>query len=104
MLGGEGYDVTTVSSGGEALKRIGSEEYGLILCDIKLPGLSGVEIYDEIGKTAPSLQKRVMFITGDVTSADTGEFLKRTKAPYVTKPFDIAKLKEEVKRVIAGAG
>jgi len=45
-----------------------------------------------------------MFITGDVTSADTGEFLKRTKAPYVTKPFDIAKLKEEVKRVIAGAG
>ena len=37
-------------------------------------------------------------------SADTRRFLKRVKAPYVTKPFDIAKLKEGVKRVIAGAG
>jgi len=91
VLGGEGYDVTTVSSGMEALKRIGSEEYGLILSDIKLPGLSGIELYDEIGKVAPSLKKRVMFITGDVIS-------------YVTKPFDIAGLRREVKRVIAGAG
>jgi len=86
------------------VKRIGSEEYGLILCDIRLLGLSGIELYEQIGKTAPSLQKRVVFITGDVISADTREFLKRTKAPYVTKPFDIAGLKEEVRRVIAGAG
>jgi len=93
VLGGEGYDVETVSSGEEVLEMIKNKRYSLILCDIKLPGLSGVEIYDEIGKVVPSLQKRVMFITGDVTSADTGEFLKRTKAPYVTKPFDIAKLK-----------
>jgi CheY-like chemotaxis protein len=104
VLGGEGYEVTTVSSGEEALDRIESEEYGLILCDIKMPGLSGIEIYEQIEKVASSLQKRVIFITGDVMSADTREFLKRTKVPYVTKPFDIAKLKEEVKRVIAGAG
>jgi len=104
VLGGEGYDVETASSGEEALKRIKSEEYNLILCDIKLPGLSGAEIYEQIGKVAPSLQERVMFITGDVTSGDTEEFLERMKAPYVTKPFDIAKLKEEVKRVIVSAG
>ena len=100
VLGGEGYDVATVSSGEEALKRIGSEDYGLILLDIKLPGLSGAEIYEQIGKVAPSLQKRVIFITGDVISADTQAFLKRTKAPYVTKPFDIAKLKKEVGRIL----
>ena len=45
-----------------------------------------------------------MFITGDVIGAGTEAFLKRTKASYVTKPFDIAKLKEEVMRVIIGAG
>ena len=104
VLGGEGYDVATAGSGKEALDRIGSEEYSLILCDIKLPGMSGVELYEQIEKTASSLQKRVMFITGDVLAADTREFLKRTKAPYVTKPFDIAKLKEEVNRVIVSAG
>ena len=47
--------------------------------------------------------ERVMFITGDVIGADTREFLKRAKATCVTKPFDIAKLRKEVKRVIAGA-
>jgi len=96
--------VETASSGEEALGMIKNERYGLILSDIKLPGLSGVELYDEIEKTAPSLQKRVIFITGDVISADTRRFLERAKAPHVTKPFDIAKLKEGVKRVIAGAG
>jgi len=104
VLGDEGYDVTTASSGEEALKKIESEEYGLILCDIKLPGLSGVELYELIEKIAPSLKKRVIFITGDVMAADTRQFLKRTKVPYVTKPFDITKLKKEVSRVIASAG
>jgi len=66
--------------------------------------LSGTEIYEQIGKVAPSLQKRVMFITGDVTSADTEAFLKKTRSPHVTKPFDIAKLKKEIKRIIVGAG
>jgi len=101
VLGGEGYDVETAGSGKEALGMIKNERYGLILCDIKLPGLSGIEIYDEIGKVAPSLQKRVIFITGDMMAADTRRFLKRTKVPYVTKPFDIAKLKEEVKRILS---
>jgi len=101
VLGGEGYDVETVSSGGEALKKIGSEEYGLILCDIKLPGLSGAEIYERIEKVAPSLQERVIFITGDVISADTQAFLEKTKALYVNKPFDITALKGEVKRILS---
>jgi len=102
ILGGEGYDVETVGSGKEALGMIKNKRYGLILCDIKLPGLSGAEIYEQIGKVAPSLQKRVIFITGDVISADTQAFLKKTKAPYVTKPFDIAKLKKEVSRILSG--
>ncbi len=91
------------SSGEEALGMIKNERYSLILLDIKLPGLSGVELYDEIEKVAPSLQKRVLFITGDVIRADTKEFLRKTRAPYVTKPFDIAGLKEEVSRVIVSA-
>ena len=101
VLGGEGYDVATVSSGEEALGMIKNERYHLILCDIKLPGLSGAEIYEQIEKIAPSLQKRVIFITGDVIGAGTEAFLKKTKSPYVTKPFDIARLKEEVRRILS---
>ncbi|MDD5511597.1 MAG: transporter substrate-binding domain-containing protein [Dehalococcoidales bacterium] len=103
LLGGEGYDVATSGSGREALGMIKEQEgYDLIISDIRLPGLSGAELYDELGGIAPSLQKRVIFITGDVISANTREFLKTTGVPCVPKPFDIASLKEEVKRVITG--
>jgi DNA-binding response OmpR family regulator len=42
-----------------------------------------------------------MFITGDVIGADTQAFLEQIKASYVTKPFDIARLKEEVSRILS---
>ncbi|MDD5702978.1 MAG: response regulator [Dehalococcoidales bacterium] len=100
VLGGEGYEVTTTGSGKEALGMIKGQRYSLIICDIKMPGLSGTELYDELGKIAPSLQKRAIFITGDVIGPGTREFLKRTRVPYINKPFDIAGLKKEVKRVM----
>ncbi len=102
VLGSDGYDVATAGSGREALEMIKEQGYGLIISDIRLPGLSGAELYDELGGIAPFLQKRVIFITGDVISADTREFLKKTRAPYINKPFDITILKQEVKRVITG--
>ncbi|MDD4985913.1 MAG: PAS domain S-box protein [Dehalococcoidales bacterium] len=102
VLGGEGYDVTTAGSGREALEMIKEQGYDLIISDVKMPGLSGAELYDELGEIAPSLQKRVIFITGDVISTDTNEFLKGTRVPCVPKPFDITGLKKEVNRVIKG--
>ncbi|MDD4986827.1 MAG: response regulator, partial [Dehalococcoidales bacterium] len=100
VLGGEGYEVTTIGSGKEALGLIKEQRYSLIICDIKMPGLSGTELYDELGKIAPSLQKRAIFITGDVIGPVTNKFLERTRVPCVAKPFDIAGLKKEVNRVI----
>jgi len=104
LLGGQGYDVATSGSGREALEMIKEQGYGLIISDIRLPGLSGAELYNELGGIAPSLQKMVIFITGDVISADTREFLKATGVPCVPKPFNIAGLKKEIKRVIGENG
>ncbi|MDD5591261.1 MAG: transporter substrate-binding domain-containing protein [Dehalococcoidales bacterium] len=104
VLDSEGYEVTTTGSGKEALGMIKEQRYSLIICDIKMPGLSGAELYDELGEIAPSLQKRAIFITGDVMGPVTRAFLERTRVPYSTKPFDIASLKKEIKRVIASAG
>jgi len=100
LLGSEGYDVATAGSGREALEMIKEQRYNLIICDIKMPGLSGAELYDELGGIAPSLQKRVIFITGDVIGPGTREFLKKTRVPYINKPFDTAGLKKEINRVI----
>ncbi|MBM3173341.1 MAG: PAS domain S-box protein, partial [Chloroflexi bacterium] len=101
MLAGEGYQVDTVDNATDALKMIEGKRYNLILLDVKMPGMSGPELYRRIQKIAKSLAKRVVFVTGDVMSADTDRFLAETKVAHVAKPFDAAQLKKEVKRVLS---
>ena len=96
VLTGEGYEVETVDSADGALAKIKSEQYNLILLDIKLPGMSGIELYKRIQGMAGSLASMVIFITGDVIGAGTRDFLSRTRAPYITKPLDIEQLKREI--------
>jgi len=78
------------------------ERYGLILLDIKMPGISGVELYGSIQKVAKSLARRVVFITGDIMSADTEKFLSETKVAHIDKPFNAEQLRREVKRALTG--
>jgi CheY-like chemotaxis protein len=53
-------------------------------------------------KIALSLAERVIFITGDVMGTDTETFLSKTKAPYITKPFDVQQLKKKIERFLTG--
>jgi PAS domain S-box-containing protein len=98
ILGGEGYTVEVTEDGKDALVRIKKKRYDLILLDIKLPGLSGRELYERIRGISPSLANRVVFMTGDVMAADTEAFLTRTKARVITKPFNVNQLKQEIHR------
>jgi PAS domain S-box-containing protein len=102
VLVGEGYEVDTVDNADDALKKIESKRYNLILLDIKMPGISGVELYGSIQKIARSLARRVVFITGDVMAADTEKFLSETKATHIAKPFNAEQLRREVKRALTG--
>jgi len=100
VLVGEGYEVDTVDNADDALKMIESQRYNLILLDIKMPGVDGVELYRRIQKIAKSLARRVIFITGDILSSDTEKFFAETKVAHIDKPFNATQLKQEVKRVL----
>ena len=63
------------------------ERYGLILVDIKMPGISGVTLYKRIQKIDKSLARKAVFITGDIMGADTEKFLAETKVAHLDKPF-----------------
>jgi nitrogen-specific signal transduction histidine kinase len=101
VLTKEGYEVETVDNGDDALERLKSKRYSLILLDIKLPGVSGIDLYKRIQKVAQSLARKVVFITGDVMGIDTKYFLTRTKALCLAKPFDIEELKKNTNRLLA---
>jgi len=98
ILTSEGYEIETAGTAKEALKLIaGGKRYALILLDIKMPDMSGIELYQHLEKTIFPLTKRVIFITGDILGTDTLDFFSRTGASYITKPVDIEHLKKEVK-------
>ena len=100
LLSEEGYQVEAADNAEAALEKVKSERYSLILLDIKMPGTSGIELYQSIRNIAQSLARRVVFITGDVMGGDTMHFLSRTKAPYITKPFKAEQLKREIRRIL----
>ncbi|MDZ4245536.1 MAG: response regulator, partial [Dehalococcoidia bacterium] len=97
FLSKEGYKIDTADNGTEALKKMKSKKFNLVLLDIKLPGMSGLDIYQKIEKTLPTLSDKVIFITGDVMGAETDYLFTNKKVPCITKPFDIEKLKQAIK-------
>ncbi len=100
VLAEEGYVVEAVAHAREALAKLGGNNYSLILLDIKMSGMSGIEFYQHLQQTASPLAGKVVFITGDVLSADTLSFLQKSKAPFLTKPFDNEQLKRKVNRIL----
>jgi CheY-like chemotaxis protein len=102
LLTNEGHEVDTVSNAAEAFEMVKDKRYSLILLDIKMPGASGIELYGRMQKIAQSFAERVIFITGDIMGTDTEAFLSRTKAPYITKPFDVNQLKKKIEHFLIG--
>ena len=101
VLGEEEHEVEVIDNGNDALKKLGNEDYDVILLDIKLPGMSGTDLYKHLQKMAKPFARRVIFITGDTMSGNTATFLSKTKAPHITKPFDLEQLKREMSHMLS---
>jgi signal transduction histidine kinase/CheY-like chemotaxis protein len=104
VLEDEGFRVDLLLDGREALKRAASENYDLVICDMKMPELDGQNFYTTLALTGNPLQERFLFVTGDVIAAHTQEFLALHRLPHVAKPFRVEELTEKVRQVLAGAG
>jgi two-component system NtrC family sensor kinase len=91
LLGG--YTVETCGGGEEAIKLLReNSDYDAIVSDMKMPGLSGQNLYTFVHKECPKLADRMLFITGDILGKETQNFLKITGAKFVEKPFTIDEL------------
>jgi PAS domain S-box-containing protein len=100
VLSKEGHEVEAAGDAEDALKMIKSKRYSLILLDIKTPGIGGIKLYKQLQEIAASLPKRVVFVTGDVMDKRSTDFLTKTKAPYIIKPFDAEQLKTFINRIL----
>jgi len=100
ILSAKGFEVRTASEGSEALELLKLETFSLILADIKMPGMGGIEMYELIGRDHPEMGQRVVFLTGDVFSEDVKDFLEKTDCNYLTKPFEVSGLLKLLNKVL----
>jgi CheY-like chemotaxis protein len=85
---GADYDVLVVPSAESALERaVAGERYDLLLCDLIMPGLSGIDFHERLGSIAPELSERVVFVTVGATSEHTKAFLEQPAIHWIEKPF-----------------
>ena len=89
LLESRGVIVETASSGREALQKLRAAEFDAVLLDMKMPGMSGREVYETLGRVDPKMQRRVVFATGDMVTPETRRFLEEVGSPVLAKPFEI---------------
>jgi len=80
-------DVSFAESGEEALKKINKIDCTMILSEIKLPEMSGIEFHKQLKKDNPNLAERLGFITSDISSLHS-DYCKEERCPSLEKPFD----------------
>jgi len=97
MLKKEGYDVVTASDGLNALKILKEDDCAVVITDLKMPNLDGMELLYRIVKHYPSIP--VIIITAYGTIGTAVDALKKGAFDYITKPFD----QEELKNVLSKA-
>jgi two-component system NtrC family sensor kinase len=96
----DGYTVDTAPNGAVALTKLEAQTYDLIISDSGMPVVSGPELYREVERREPRLARRFVFVTGDILNPRTREFLERTEAPRLEKPFTLESVKRVVRRAL----
>jgi PAS domain S-box-containing protein len=93
LLLGHDHDVTLASNADRALELLSSgASFDVILCDLMMPGKTGMDFYDDLSKDAADVRKRIVFITGGATNDKAREFLARPDIRYVEKPVELEHL------------
>lgn len=88
------HDVALAASAREALDLIGSgRRFDIILCDVMMPEMTGIDLYTELGRSAPDQAARMTFTTGGMFTTSALDFLDTTQVQVIEKPIDMAKLR-----------
>ena len=87
-----GFTVDRAGDGEQGLTRLTEANYDLIVCDLKMPRIDGMQFYRAMAAATPALARRVIFVTGDVAGTDAERFLEETACRWLSKPFRLGDL------------
>lgn len=96
-----GHKVTGTASARQALKDIRSGAmFDVILCDLMMPDMTGMEFFEELLSVDPLLARRVVFVSGGATSGQARAFLDSVANEKMDKPFKSSQLREVIQRLL----
>ena len=100
ILGAE-HEVREVGSGAEVLELLhAGERYDVLLCDLMMPEMSGIDLFDAIERLDAAQARRVIFLTGGAFTPRAQEFMARVPNTRLEKPFDIDELMHMIRKVV----
>jgi CheY-like chemotaxis protein len=99
VLVGEGYTVQTAGDGQTAQDILEHEDYELIFLDVRMKGMTGIELYQWLKEKYAEKAEKVVFMTGDVMSGNTQTFLEHAHLPFLLKPFTPNELRNAIKEL-----
>jgi PAS domain S-box-containing protein len=97
------HQVTLVSRAEQALELLSAgERFDAILCDVLMPGVSGMDLRQELERSHPAMVPRMIFMTGASTMPRVADFLARIDNPRLEKPIDLEQLKRTIGAIAPG--
>lgn len=101
VLGHE-HEVLTAGGGREAINVLLEDgDFDLVLCDLMMPEMNGMELHAEVQHRRPELSERFVFITGGASVPQAREFLASVPNMHVEKPFDFDNLRKIVRKEVS---
>lgn len=97
------YTVHLAASGRQALDKISRDgPFDAVLCDLMMPGMSGIQLFHAVKSMAPGLEERLVFMTGGAFTPEAEAFLDAVSNSRVEKPFDFASVDRLLRLAAAG--
>jgi signal transduction histidine kinase/ActR/RegA family two-component response regulator len=102
---GDAHELTSALGGHEALRLLERDAaFDVVLCDLQMPEMSGMELYAAVRERFPTLADRFIFVTGGAFSSDARKFMEDSVAAVIQKPFRVEDMLALIDRTARGAG
>ena len=97
-----GFQVGAATCGADARRLVGEDDFNVLILDVKMPGIDGLELMAQIKEKHPDLP--VILLTGHGSEADAERGMEEGAFDYLMKPIDIDELIEKIRSAVAGGG
>jgi PAS domain S-box-containing protein len=96
-----GHRGDTAANGHEALEKVKKNDYDLVISDLKMPQMDGIQLFYEVQKLKPKMVEKYLFATGDVTYMNSHEFMLLSERPCLIKPINIDEMQRTIENIFS---